>query len=45
MKMDSDSIMQVFVAVMNMFSPAITVIVAVVAAGVGLRWVIRIFTK
>ena len=43
--MDVNTIIYVFDKVFAMFAPAITVLIGIVVAGVGLRWVINVFMK
>lgn len=43
--MSTNEIMSVFTFIFNLFVPAITIIMSVIAAGIGLRWVIRTFMK
>lgn len=43
--MTTDGIMYVFSQIFAMFTPVVTVLVGMVAAALGLRWVIRVFMK
>ena len=43
--MTTQAIMFVFSELFGMFTPVVTVLVGMVAAAIGLRWVIRVFMK
>ncbi len=43
--MVEEEIVAIFTSLMQIFKPAINILIAIVAAGAGIRWIIKIFVK